>query len=238
MSRAFSRTVLIAIALMCLGSLVAAAQTTTTTETKSFQVIAVNGNNLVVKLPEGTREMTVPEDFRFTVNGQPLSVHELKPGMTGTAVITTKTTVTPVTVTEVKNGTVVQASGSSILVRTDEGFKRFMEGDAQKRGATILRDGQPVSMADLHTGDKLTATIITSAPPKVMTEKEVDVKTAQAGEAPAPAHMPSHTSGHTSGRAAHKLPKTASSLPLLGIVGGAFLLIGISLTASRRYWAR
>ena len=48
----------------------------------------------------------VADDFRFTVNDQQLSVHQLKAGMKGTATITTKTTVTPVTVTEVKNGTV------------------------------------------------------------------------------------------------------------------------------------
>ena len=33
----------------------------------------MDGNRLVVKLPEGTRELTVPADFRFTVNGEPLA---------------------------------------------------------------------------------------------------------------------------------------------------------------------
>ena len=46
------------------------AQTTTTSETKKFQVISVDGNQLVVKLPEGTRELTVPDDFRFNVDGK------------------------------------------------------------------------------------------------------------------------------------------------------------------------
>ena len=47
-----------------------AQQTATATETKNFEVIAVYGNTLDVKLPEGTREITVPEDFRFMVNGR------------------------------------------------------------------------------------------------------------------------------------------------------------------------
>ena len=109
MTRAISQVVLAA-AVVCLtavGSL--AQQTTTSTETKTFEVLAVDGNVLVVRLPEGTRELTVPDDFRFTVNGQQMSVRELTPGMKGTATITTRTTVTPVTVTEVKNGTVVRA---------------------------------------------------------------------------------------------------------------------------------
>ena len=46
-----------------------------------------------------------------------LSVQELKPGMAGSATITTKTTVTPVTVTEVKNGTVMKNLGTVILYR-------------------------------------------------------------------------------------------------------------------------
>src|SRR6478736_1914843 len=100
----------------------AMAQTTaTTSETKSFEVLAVTGNTLDVRLPEGTREITVADDFRFTVNGQQLSVHQLKPGMKGTATITTRTTVTPVTVTEVRNGTVVVRSSAGIIVRTDDG---------------------------------------------------------------------------------------------------------------------
>ena len=99
------RVVLTAGALVCLTAGIAHAQTTSSaTETKKFQVIAVDGSDLVVKLPEGTRELTVPDDFKFTVDGKQLSVHELKPGMAGTATITTRTTVTPVTVTEVKNG--------------------------------------------------------------------------------------------------------------------------------------
>ena len=102
MTRAVIRLVLCG-ALVCLTAAVTFAQTaTSTTETKKFQIIAVDGNQLVVRLPEGTRELTVPDDFRFNVDGQMLSVHELKPGMAGSANITTKTTVVPVTVTEVK----------------------------------------------------------------------------------------------------------------------------------------
>ena len=73
-------------ALVCMTAAVTFAQTaTTTTETKKFQIIAVDGNQLVVKMAEGTREITVPDDFRFNIDGKMLSVHELKPGMAGTA---------------------------------------------------------------------------------------------------------------------------------------------------------
>jgi len=71
-------------------------QTSATTVTKKFQSSRWR-HQLVVRLPEGTRELTVPEDSRFTVDRKSLSVHELRAGMAGAARITTRTTVTPVT---------------------------------------------------------------------------------------------------------------------------------------------
>ena len=150
-----------------------AQQTTTSAETKTFEVLAVDGNQLVVRLPEGTRELTVADDFRFNIDGQQLSVRQLKPGMKGTATITTRTTVTPVTVTEVKNGTVVVRSGSTIIVRTDEGVRSFSQGEIDKRGIKIMRSGKPAQVSDFREGERITATIITSQPPRVLTEKEV-----------------------------------------------------------------
>ena len=181
MTRAIVRMVLCG-ALVCLTAAVSLAQTSTTSETKKFQVISVDGNQLVVRLPEGTRELTVPDDFRFTVDGQALSVHELKAGMAGTATITTRTTVTPVTVTEVKNGTVVYALGQSIIVRTGEGeVKQFTQSDIDKRGVKIMREGKPAGISDFRANDRLTATIITTKPPHVMTEKEVQATFAKSG---------------------------------------------------------
>ena len=180
MMRAISRVVACGLG-VCLMAAVSLAQTTSTSDTKKFQVISVTGNQLVVRLPEGTRELTVPDDFRFNVDGKMLSVHELKAGMAGSATITTKTTVTPVTVTEVKNGTVMQASGASVIVRTDEGIKMFTQGDLDKRGIKVMKDGKVAELSDLHANDKLTAVFITSKPPRVVTEKEVAATLAQSG---------------------------------------------------------
>ena len=178
MSRTALRCVLAVVTLTCVTAAFASAQTTS--QTKSFEVISVVGNDLVVKLPEGTKELTVPEDFRFTVDGKELSVHDLKPGMKGTAVVTTKTTLVPVTVTEVKNGTVRQVNGPTIIVQTPEGFKMFTQSDVDKRGVKIIKDGQPAELTDFRAGDTLSATIVTSMPPKVITEKQVNASLARA----------------------------------------------------------
>ncbi len=214
-----------------------AQQTSTSTQTKKFEIVAVDGNKLVVNLPEGTKELTVPDDFRFTVNGQPLSVQELKPGMKGTATITTQTTVTPVTVTEVKNGTVYDKTGGSIIVQTPEGFKMFSQGDIDKRGVKIVKNGKPVDLEDLNKGDKLSATIVTSKPPRVMTKQEVQASVPTAAAAAPPVATTGSTApppAAASAAPAKTLPKTASSWPLVALLSVLSLGTGLVLTVRRR----
>jgi hypothetical protein len=165
----------------------AAQQQTTSTEVKNFEVVSVDGNKVVVKGEQGAQEITVPEDFRLSVDGKSVSVRELKPGMKGSATITTTTSVTPVYVTEVRNAEVVQASASSIIVRGQNGFQMYTEGDVEKRGIKIFKNGRPVSFSDLHTRDKLTATIVTEGPPKVVTEREVQARLSSPPPPPSPA---------------------------------------------------
>jgi hypothetical protein len=248
-----SRVVLAAAVLCATAAVSLAGQTTSSsTQTKTFEVLAVDGNQLIVKLPEGTRELTVPNDFRFTVNGQQMSVQELKAGMKGSATITTQTTVTPVSVTEVKNGTVVHSTGSSIIVRTAEGFKSFTQGDIDKRGVKIMREGKPATVSDFRQGDVLSATIITSKPPQVMTERQVNATlataTAAAGGAPpaAASRAPSSSAsqgqapqatGSSAAAAPRTLPKTASSWPLLALASILLLVVGLALAIRRQFVA-
>jgi len=242
MTRAFVRVVMSG-AFVFLTATFVQAQAETSTQTKKFQVISVDGNHLVVRLPEGTRELTVPDDFRFDIDGKMMSVRELQPGMAGTATITTKTTVVPVTVTEVKNGKVAKALGTSIIVYTDGGYKMFTQSDIDKRGVKILREGKPAQISDFRENDQLTATIITSKPPKVLTERQVQATLAKntAAASPAATRAPAasaaaapNAAAATGGGAPRKLPKTASPLPALELAGLASLLAGLGLTISRR----
>ena len=239
---------------------VSSAQTTSAaTEVKKFEVIAVDGNDLVVRLPEGTRQINVPPGFVFTVNGKPLSVTDLKPGMSGTATITTTTTVTPVTVTEVKSGTVALVSGTAVYVRTPEGVRLFTQSELDKRGIKIFVDGKPRAVNELHEGNKLTATIITTKPPSIVTEKEVQATLAKTGAAPAaaaaaapapaPAPAPRPAPAPSAAQAAppaaapaqqpvattaRRLPSTAGPLPTVGLAGLVSLAMGALATRRRR----
>ena len=254
MSRAMSK-VAMAVAIVGWTSIAALAQTSTTSQSKAFEVISVQGHQLVVSLPEGTKELTVPDNFRFTVNGKQLSVSELRPGMKGMATITTTTTSTPVTVTEIKNGTVAYSAGSTIIVRTDDGIKSFTQGEIDKRGVKIMRAGKPAQISDFRQGDKLSATIITSMPPKVVTEQEVNAELSSAGGsgagtaaragAASSGGSKAASSGGSAGSAssgnlassahpARTLPKTASQLPAFELATFAALAIGLGLTIGRR----
>ncbi len=239
----------------------AAAQTTTATQTKDFEVIAVNGSNLVVRLPEGMREMNVPDTFRFTVNGQAMSVHELQPGMKGTATITTTTTTTPVTVTDVKNGEVVMTGPGTIYVRTGGDVKAFNEAEIQKRGVKLTKDGRPAQLSDFRSGDRLSAVIVTSGPPRVVTEQEVRATLARSAPptaaappsvpaAPPPSRAPAPTPARAAaasqnpapappaqapaGGSTRTLPRTATELPLITLTGLAALGLGVLVSVRRR----
>jgi LPXTG-motif cell wall-anchored protein len=230
-------------------SVAAAQQTTTSKEIRNFTVISVNGNKVVARDATGTREYTVPDDFKFDVGGKQIGVSELKPGMRGTATVTTTTTTTPVTVTEVREGTVMQATGNSLIVRTPTGIRMFSVGDIQKRNATLMKDGKPIDFTNLHQGDKLTATIVTDKPPQVMTARQVQASIAEASgtagaaapaparaaaaPTPAPAAAPA-AAAPAAPAPAKKLPKTGSSLPLLGMTGVALLALAAGLTMLRR----
>src|SRR5262245_53208749 len=107
-----------------LGTAAAQSQATST-ETRNFEIVSVDGNKVVVKGQKGAQEITVPDDFKLTVDGKPVTVKDLKPGMKGTATITTTTTSTPVHVTEIRNGEVMRVVGNSIIVRTDNGIRMF-----------------------------------------------------------------------------------------------------------------
>jgi LPXTG-motif cell wall-anchored protein len=232
--------------LLCVGLTIllagaAAAQPTVTTEVRSGEVIWVSGNSLVVRGEAGNvKEFNVPDDFRFDMDGKKLSVHELKPGMKITARITTTTTPINVTVTEIRQAEVVKTLGSTIIVRGQDGqIRKFTADDLKNIKVTLTRDGKSVSAYDLREGDRVSATVTTQQPPEMMTSQQLEA-VVQAPPAPKPAPAPKPVAAPVSAPEPPpaQLPKTGSSLPLLGLAGLISVGFGVALTAIRKLWLR
>lgn len=214
---------------LCLAGLIAALALTagtafaqeTTLDIKSGQVLAVHGNDLVYRGPEGVKSVHVPDDFRFDFSGKKLSVHDLKPGMMISAYI--KTTKKPIqmTATELRSGEVLSAEGDDIVVRRSDGeVIKFNSRTVEEAGAILTRQGLGVEPKDLKVGDVISATIVTKMPPVILTEEEI---TAYVANPPKPPQPRPRT-----------LPKTAGPLPLVALAGLVLLAAGAGLTVTRR----
>jgi hypothetical protein len=105
-------------------------------------VVYVSGNDVVIKGEDGRiRDFpNVPESARVTVDGQQLSVHDVRPGMTIER--TTITTATPKVITTVKTvtGTVWSVNPPTSVILTLENGKnqQFKIPD----GTKFMVDGQ------------------------------------------------------------------------------------------------
>jgi hypothetical protein len=205
---------------------------------RSGTVLAVDGNNLIVKMQDGeVKHFTVPEDSKFTIAGKEVGISELKPGTELTqSVMTTRTPTVVKTTTTIKGRVFsVNAPNSVILTLADGTNKRYYIPEGQK----INVGGEELDAFALKPGMKIDATVTQAVP-----EEDVEVRRgAVSGVAPepTPAEQPAVTAQNTqpeptpeasqpaaqeSAPAKEALPQTASPLPLLGLLGGIMTLAG------------
>jgi len=222
-------------------------QTTTTTgpTTKTLviengEVVAVEGNDLFVKMSDGTlRDFpNVPATARVDVDGKQLSVHQLQPGMKLQRATVASTTPQVVTTIESVTGKVWHVNPPVAVILTLE------NGENQSfkipSGQKFMVDGQETDAWGLKKGMKVTATKIVETPYTTVSQHSQVTGTIPAGTpiliakgAPTPAPGTAGTAAaetstaETTTTASAKLPKTGSNLPLMGILG--LLLISTSL---------
>lgn len=226
-------------------------QTTTTAHTPTVQttvergeVVTVSGNDLVVKMEDGTIRhfANVPESARVTVDGQQLGIHDLKPGMKLQRTITTTTTPKTITTVQSVKGKVwhVNPPTSVILTLEDGTNQQFKIPQGQKFDV----NGQMVDAWGLKKGMNVTATKVAEKPVTEVEEQRkvtgtlpppppappadvpILVVVAQATPAASPTAAPEATP--------EKLPKTGSELPLIGLLGFLSLAAGFGLKAFRK----
>jgi RNase P/RNase MRP subunit p29 len=208
------------------------------------EVVYVSGNNLVVKAEDGTLRHfdNVPESVTVTVDGQQLNIHQLKVGMKLER--QTVTTTVPKTITTIKtvSGTVfyVQAPNSVILTMANGKNQQFKIPKGQK----FTINGQELDAFGLKKGMKVDAQQVIEVP---ITEVALQVNRsgsmpppppAPAADVPiliasAPAHDAAPAEADAPEPAPTKLPKTASNLPLVGLLGALSLILGLAIKAAR-----
>src|ERR1700687_602656 len=155
------------------------------TKVESGEVVTVSGNDLVVKMSDGSLRhfANVPESAKVTVDGQQLGIHDLKPGMKLQRTITT--TKTPKTITTVQSvtGTVwfVSPPNSVILTLADGSNQKFKIPKGQKFNI----NGQMVDAWGLKKGMQISATKVVEEPVVVVAQKS-----SVTGEMPPPPPAP------------------------------------------------
>jgi hypothetical protein len=201
------------------------------------EVVLVNGNDLVIKMEDGTIRhfANVPESARATVDGQQLGIHDLKPGMKLQRTLTISTTPKTITTVQTVTGKVWHISPpSSVILTLEDGTNQQFKIPKDQK---FKVDGQMVDAWGLKKGMRVAATKIVEVPvteverqrqltgsmppPPPPPPADEPILIAAAAPEPAPAAPPA------------ELPKTASLLPLVGLLGSLALFISFGLRAIR-----
>jgi len=225
----------------------------TKTEVRSGEVVYVSGNDVVVKMSDGTiKNFVVPNDATFTMDGKTMGLKDLKPGIKLQQTITT--TETPQTVKTVRTikGKVWYVSANNVILTLDNGEnKQYKVPD----GTVFNINGEKKTVFELRKGMNVSATVVTTSETTVVSETKSTTGQAPAAAAapapkpvplvgvllvevpaapptPPPAAGPPPTAAPEPKPAS--LPKTASSLPTLALVGALLLVASGAFGLLRR----
>ena len=250
-SRMIVRDLLAGGALCVAFSLPAAAQVKTATTTEKGtpakqvtiqrgEIVYVSGNDVVIKMDDGTLKhfSNVPDSVTVTVDGKQLNVHQVKPGMKIEKQTVTTTTPKTITTVQTVTGTVWYVAPPNTVTLTMENGKN--QTFKIPKGQKFTIEGQETDAFGLRKGMKVSAQKIVEVPETVVTQQsqltgtmpppppapKPDLPILVAAPAPAPTPAPVETASAAEAAPA-KLPKTASELPLVGLLGA--LLCGVSL---------
>jgi hypothetical protein len=214
---------------------------TIVTQVEHGEVVYVSGNDLVIKMADGTIRhfANVPESARATVDGKQLGIHDLKPGMKLQRSITTTSVFKTITTVQSVTGKVWMTNPplSVILTLADGSNQQFKIPKNQKFNV----DGQMVDAWGLKQGMTISATKVVEVPAVSVSERRnVTGSSPVVAAAPAPPPPPppdtpiliSVTEAPTPAPA--ELPKTASQLPLIGLLGLLSLASSLGMRTARK----
>ncbi len=192
-------------------------------------VVYANGNDVMVRLHNGQLKHfpNVPDSFRVNVDGKQMGVHDLKPGMMIERTVVKTTTPQVIKTVQSVTGRVwhVSPPNSVILTLADGKNQEFKIPNGQ----TFEIDGRKVDAWGLKNGMKVSATRVVEVPQTTVTENTSYAATAPPPPPPAdqpilvavvvPAAPTPAPAEPAPAAPQENLPKTASYLPLLGLLG-------------------
>jgi LPXTG-motif cell wall-anchored protein len=247
MSRSRSALVVLAACVMLAIAGVASAQYTVVT--------VLPDGTVVLKGPNGVHSYAVPAGTVFNADGKPgVAVADLKPGMQVAGVESgiAHWKGTDVMVHEELNAEVVSKAGNTMLIRGSKGVEKYEWAVASD--ITIVKDGKVVDASAINVGDRITGMIVQKAAPgkrmaaaapaaaDTSAADAAAAKKAAADKAAADAaakkaaadKAAADAAAANAAKPAKKLPKTASEVPALGLLGVLSLAAGAGLTAIRK----
>ena len=212
------------------------------------EIVYISGNTVVLKMEDGSLKEfdNVSDGVSFMVDGKPVNIHNAKVGMKLEKQTITTTTPRVVTTVETVTGKVWHVTPPNKVILTLE------NGQNQEftipKGQKFTIDGRETDAFGLKKGMRVSAQRVTEVPETVVAQ---EVK--RTGIAPPPPPPPKPdvpilvvvarpappAPVETAAEAAPKnLPKTASELPLIGLLGALLCVLslmpmGIRMLASR-----
>jgi hypothetical protein len=208
------------------------------------EIVYVSGNDVVVKMEDGSLRnfFNIPESTTISVAGQQLNVHQLKPGMKVERQTITTSTPRMITKVETVTGKVWHVTPpNSVTLTLEDGTNQTFK---IPKGQKFTINGEATDAFGLKKGMVVSAQRVTETPETVITQEvrrsgtmpppppaptpDVPILIASAPPAPAPVVEAKAEP------APSRLPKTASELPLIGLLGALFCGISLMIIAIRK----
>jgi hypothetical protein len=131
-------------------------------------VVYVAGNDLVVKMQDGTiKHFVVPSDQTFNIDDKEEMLAELKPGTRLMQVVATTTR--NLTVASIRNVDlkVIQALPTHLNVQGADGKQLYLR---VPEGTTFEVEGKEMRLSDLRDGMRIKGTVVTKVPETLVTK--------------------------------------------------------------------
>jgi hypothetical protein len=213
---------------------------------QSGEIVFISGDSVVIKMEDGTfRNFEhVPDSLTFMVDGKPVNIHNAKVGMKLEKQVVTTTTPRVITTVQTVTGKVWSVQPPNWVILTMENGENQKFNIPKDQKFTV--DGRVTDAFGLKKGMVVNAQKVVEVPETVVAQEFK-----RTGKMPPPPPAPAAdvpilvvlmpTAGPASPvetaaaePAPTKLPKTASEVPLIGLLGAVLCAVSIMGRAIRK----